>query len=169
MRILAGCLVFLCSYNVFANTAKDELLLAIQIRESGQNSAPMTIAGNHLETKNPFFKNHQILFFFSSTCGHCHRQAPILKAWAESVGVFVDARTFDGQPLEAFPHPSMPTTQLVTAAFKGRSISYPAIFITNTKTLAVYPVTFGALSGAQLSERIQELIPKIVNFERGAL
>jgi conjugal transfer pilus assembly protein TraF len=169
MRILAGCLVFLCSYNAFANTAKDELLLAIQIRESGQNSAPMTIAENHLETKNPFFKNHQILFFFSSTCGHCHRQAPVLKAWAESAGVFVDARTFDGQPLEEFPNPSMPTTQLVTIAFKGRPISYPAIFITNTNTLAVYPVTFGALSGAQLSERIQELIPKIVNFERGVL
>lgn len=169
MRLLAGCLVFLCSYNVFANTAKDELLLAIQTREGGQNSAPMTIVENHHETKNPFFKNHQILFFFSSTCGHCHRQAPVLKAWAESAGVFVDSRTFDGQSLEAFPHPSMPTTQLVTAAFKGRPISYPAIFITNTNTLAVYPVTFGALSGAQLSERIQELIPKIVNFERGVL
>lgn len=169
MRILIGCLVLLCSYNVCASTAKDELLLAIQTREDGQISAPMTIAKNHLETKNLFFKNHQILFFFSSTCEHCHRQAPVLKEWAEAHDVFVDARTFDGQPLEEFSNPSAPSAQLVTSAFKGRPISYPAIFITNINTLAVYPVTFGALSSAQLSARIQELIPKIVNFERGAL
>ena len=169
MRILAGCLVFLCSYNVFANTAKDEVLAAIQTREGGQNNALMSVTENRLETKNPFFKNHQILFFFSSTCGHCHRQAPVLKAWADAMGVFVDSRTFDDKPLEEFPNPSTPTAQLVTIAFKGRPISYPAIFITNTKTLAVYPVTFGALSDEQLNERMQELIPKIMNFERGAL
>ena len=90
MRILAGCLVFLCSYNVFANTAKDEFLAAIQTREGGQNNALMSVTENRLETKNPFFKNHQILFFFSSTCGHCHRQAPVLKAWADAMGVFVE-------------------------------------------------------------------------------
>lgn len=167
MRLLIGCLAFLCSYNVCANTAKDELLSAIQTREGSQSNAIKTTSENHLETKNPFFKNHQILFFFSSTCSHCHRQAPVLKEWANNRGVLVDSRTFDGQPLKEFPNPKAPTTQLVTTAFQGRPISYPAIFITNTNTWAIYPVTFGALSDTQLSARIEELIPKIKAYERG--
>lgn len=168
MRLFIGFLALLCSYNVCANTAKSELLTAIQSRESGQgNDVEMTVQQNHFETKNPFFKNHQILFFFSSTCVHCHRQAPVLKAWAESFGVVINAMTFDGQTLKEFPNSKSPTTQLITVAFQGRPISYPAIFITNTNTLAIYPVTFGALSDTQLSARIEELIPKIKAYERG--
>lgn len=169
MKTLIACLAFLCSYNACANTAKDDLLFAIQVKESAQPKVVTTASKNEFKIKNSFFKNHQILFFFSSTCVHCQRQAPILKAFANNSGALVEGVSFDGQPLSEFPNPKSPSTRLITTAFQGRTISYPAIFITNIDTLAIYPVTFGALSDTQLSERIQELIPKIVNFEKRGL
>ena len=44
-----------------------------------------------------FFKTHQLIFFFASTCSHCHNAAPHLKAWASAQGIEVQSISFDNK------------------------------------------------------------------------
>lgn len=118
--------------------------------------------------KNSFFQTHALVLFYASTCPHCHRFAPVLKNWADDAGARVLPLSFDNQPLTQFPDFKPVTTEWVNAAFAGRSISYPALFIANTQTHALYPVSIGAMSEFELANRMQDFIPKIIAHERSA-
>lgn len=124
---------------------------------------------HHAQTSTtPFFKNHVLLFFFASTCPHCHQQAPILKDWANYHGVTVDARTLDDKQLPEFPTATPATASLLEAAFRGNRISYPALFVMNTTSGALYPVAIGSLTAHELNTRMQTLLPKIIAYEQGS-
>ena len=112
-----------------------------------------------------FFKNHRILFFFASTCPYCHQQAPILKAWSSHHDAVIEAYSFDGLPLQEFSNIHALNTALVNVAFQGSAIRYPALFIINQQTQAIYPVSIGALSEVELSDRFRQLISKIMAYE----
>jgi type-F conjugative transfer system pilin assembly thiol-disulfide isomerase TrbB len=112
-----------------------------------------------------FFDDHKVMFFFASTCPHCHKQAPVLKAWATDAGADIEAYSFDDQPLPGFEEVYPATQALVSAAFKGEQIRYPALFIVHDKTGELYPVSVGALSESELAQRMQVLIPKIIKHE----
>lgn len=112
-----------------------------------------------------FFDNHKVMFFFASTCPHCHKQAPVLKAWAHDAGAEIEAYSFDDKPLPGFQEVYPASQDLVSAAFKGEQIRYPALFIVHDKTGELYPVSVGALSEFELAQRMQILIPKIVAHE----
>lgn len=141
--------------NVFAN---DALFLqeAIQSRE-GQFT-PKTIS---------FTQNHHLVFFFASTCPHCHNFSPILKNWVDNHHYQVDSYSFDGQALPEFQQVFTPDNQLLQAAFQNETIRYPALFVVNVDTANLYPVAIGELNAQELEERMQILIPKIMAFERG--
>jgi len=122
----------------------------------------------HIKLKTaPFQQNHRFVFFFSSTCPHCHNFAPILKKWVDVNQYAVDAFSFDGKYLAEFSNVLIPDNQLLQAAFQNETIRYPALFVVNTQTANLYPVAIGELNFQELDERMQILIPKIVDFERG--
>ena len=114
-----------------------------------------------------FQQNHRLVFFFSSTCPHCHNFAPVLKKWVDDNQYAVDAFSFDGKPLPEFSNVLTPDNQLLQAAFQNETIRYPALFVVNTQTANLYPVAKGELNFQELHERMQILVPKIIDFERG--
>lgn len=117
--------------------------------------------------KNAFFNHHALVLFYASTCPHCHRFAPTLKAWAQQKGANVIALAFDNEPLVEFPEFKPATLDWVNAAFQGQAIHYPALFVVNERTRILYPVTIGALNTQELSLRMAVLMPKIIHYERG--
>ncbi len=155
-----GCL-FLSMGQVCAESSRDVLTQQIVSHESPHSQTAITPAST------PFFKNHVLLFFFASSCPHCHHQAPILKDWANNHGVTVDARTLDDKPLPEFPTATTATASLVETAFRGNSIRYPALFVMNPASGALYPVAIGSMTTDELNMRMQVLIPKIVAYEQG--
>ena len=114
-----------------------------------------------------FQQNHRLVFFFSSTCPHCHNFAPVLKKWVDDNQYAVDAFSFDGKSLPDFSNVLTPDNQLLQAAFQNETIRYPALFVVNTQTANLYPVAIGELNFQELNERMQILVPKIIDFERG--
>lgn len=114
-----------------------------------------------------FEENHHLVFFFASTCPHCHHFAPVLKKWVDSHHYQVGAYSFDGQPLPEFLQVLKPDNALLQAAFQNETIRYPALFLANNQTGDLYPVAIGALEEAELDERLQHLIPKVMTYERG--
>jgi type-F conjugative transfer system pilin assembly thiol-disulfide isomerase TrbB len=115
----------------------------------------------------PFQQNHRLVFFFSSTCPHCHQFAPVLKKWVDDNQYAVDAFSFDGKSLPEFSNVLTPDNQLLQAAFQNETIRYPALFVVNIQTANLYPVAIGELNFQELHERMQILVPKIIDFERG--
>lgn len=117
-------------------------------------------------TESAFFHKHSLVFLFASTCPHCHDEAPILADWAVRHEANVLAFSFDDKPLPEFPNARSVTKDLVEAAFSGQAIRYPALFVMNNNTHALYPVAFGALNQTELHDRMRILLPKIQQFEQ---
>lgn len=119
--------------------------------------------------KEEFFQTHGFVFFFASTCPYCHQFSPVLSRVANALHASVLPLSFDNQPLPEFKEVLSATPDWVTAAFKNEAIHYPALFIANPKTHSLYSVSIGALSEAELTARILEIIPKIIHHEENGL
>jgi type-F conjugative transfer system pilin assembly thiol-disulfide isomerase TrbB len=115
--------------------------------------------------KTGFFSQHGFVLFYASTCPHCHHFAPVLKAFAKRHHAEVLPLSFDNQPLAEFPRFLPASTDWVNAAFKGQAINYPALFIANPKTAALYPVAFGSMTEGELEERMTVIMAKITEYE----
>ena len=79
----------------------------------------------------------------------------------------MDARTLDDKPLPEFPMATPATATLVETAFRGNNIRYPALFVMNPASGALYPVAIGSMSSDELNTRMQTLVPKIIAYEQG--
>lgn len=115
---------------------------------------------------NDFFNQHGLILFYASSCPHCHQFAPVLKSWADRNKAEVLALSFDNKPLPEFPQFLPATTEWINDAFQGAPIQYPALFVVNPKTKALYPVGLGSMTSEELSSRIEVLIPKIASYEQ---
>lgn len=119
----------------------------------------------HHESKPQFFKHHQLLFFFASTCPHCHKAAPSLKAWADMHHANVMAVSFDRQPLPEFPQMVEVSDALIQTAYAGQNVTFPALFIINNQTNQLYPAIMGEWTESELEHRLKALIAKIERYE----
>ncbi|MCW8419982.1 MULTISPECIES: type-F conjugative transfer system pilin assembly thiol-disulfide isomerase TrbB [Fluoribacter] len=119
-----------------------------------------------LNTKEKgFFSTHGLILFYGSQCPHCQQFAPTLKQWVTRTNVELLPLSLDNQPLPEFPQFLPATTEWINAAFGGDAINYPALFVVNPKTKALYPVGFGSMTEAELNDRMNALIPKINAYE----
>lgn len=115
---------------------------------------------------NYFFQNHSFVFFFASSCPYCHQFAPILRNLAAHLDAQIYPYSLDSKPIATFTNFLRPPTNLITIAFQDKEIKYPALFILNDETNALYPVSFGFLSAAELVERLQIVKEKVEEHEK---
>lgn len=115
--------------------------------------------------QEPFFKDHALVLFFSSQCTYCQQFAPIVKQWAVVHAAPVLALSFDNQPLDSFPNARPATTQWINAAYAGKPITYPALFVANQKRSLLYPVAFGAMGYDEMDLRFNQIKSKIEAYE----
>lgn len=121
------------------------------------------------QPSNSFFKNHVLVFFFSSQCSFCQQCAPVVKQWSVSHTAPILSLSFDNQPLSEFPDFIPVTTQWINEAYAGRPITYPALFIANKTSHLLYPVAYGAMTEVELDTRLSELQAKIEAYESRSL
>lgn len=126
----------------------------------------LTLMSLPLQATEPFFKTHGLVFFYGSGCPHCQRFAPIVKRFADDNQALVLPLSLDNKSLPDFSDFLPATTEWLTAAFKDNPIEYPALFVVNPKTKALYPVSVGAMEAFELNARMQALIPRINAYER---
>lgn len=162
--IASSLILFLVSHSSFA--ASDWMAELIAKKQHVSFPEAEMLRPSNLSNKNKvFFQDHALMLFFSSQCRFCQQFAPTLKYWADRQGAMVIPLTLDNQTLPQFPQFFTAPTELITAAFKGQSITYPALFVMNRQSKALYPVSVGAQSSSELEGRMRELIPKIIAYE----
>jgi type-F conjugative transfer system pilin assembly thiol-disulfide isomerase TrbB len=108
---------------------------------------------------------HILILFFSNQCPHCISFAPILKEYATKNQWHIEAITLNEHSLPEFPHAIFATQEMIDVAYQGKPVVYPALFIANTTTKMLYPVSFGTLSYSELQERLSEVSIKVVEYE----
>lgn len=157
--------LFLLLLYLSSNALGDEWL--VKLVKDKESSIKKGIENK--KSPKPFFKDHVLLFFFSSTCPYCHRFSPILNAFAKKRGIKVIPLSFNGQGLAHFNRFYPVTDEWVKLAFPNGNIRYPALFILNEKNHFLYPVAVGFMSNHELENTMHRLMPKINAFEKRKL
>lgn len=156
-------ILFLLSSSVFAaNNIYEKTLIDKEKSIDGVSDV-----SEKVKARNSFFDNHGLMFFFSSQCPHCHSFAPALRKYADMNQAEVLALSFDNKPLPSFEKFLPATKDFVSIAFGNNPINYPALFVINPKTRAIYPVSSGSFSEAELQNMMDGVIEKIKVHERG--
>lgn len=152
------------AFIVLGAQAEGSQWLNNMIAEHEQSSEHKVVQGNNKKDQG-FFSTHGLILFYGSQCPHCKHFAPILKQWVARNQVELLPLSLDNQPLPEFPQFLPATTEWINAAFGGNAINYPALFVVNPKTKALYPVGFGSMTEIELNNRMDVLIPKITEYE----
>ncbi len=152
------------AFIVLGAKAEGSQWLTNMIAEYEQSSEHKVVQGNNKKDQG-FFSTHGLILFYGSQCPHCKQFAPILKQWVARNKVELLPLSLDNQPLPEFPQYAPATTEWINAAFGGNAINYPALFVVNPKTKALYPVGFGSMTEIELNNRMDVLIPKITEYE----
>lgn len=162
--IARGFIALILAFSVF-NVCAEKSLWLNQIIDEQEGVA------KHQSEKAPnkkdkgFFSTHGLILFYGSQCPHCKQFAPVLKTWAHRNEAEVLPLSLDNQPLPEFPKFLPATTEWINVAFQGAPINYPALFVVNPASNALYPVGFGSMTDSELNARMQALIPKITGYE----
>lgn len=98
-------------------------------------------------------KEQGFFFFYSSSCPHCQRFAPILKQFSERYGFSVVAISVDGGFLPDFPDAVMNAGQTTTF----QVTTYPSLFLVNPKLGRASLVTEGNIDERELENRVLKL------------
>lgn len=160
-RIFLG---FALAFIIFAADAKESQWLTTMIAEHELSAKQRFVQVSNKNGKR-FFSTHGFILFYGSLCPHCKRFAPILKEWANRNKAEVLALSLDNQPLPEFPNFLPATTEWINAAFGSNAINYPALFLVNHKTKALYPVGFGSMTESELHNRMETLIARVKKYE----
>jgi type-F conjugative transfer system pilin assembly thiol-disulfide isomerase TrbB len=154
--------LILCGVSLINTQAQGDSWLNHLIAQSEQkNTKPVT---TRKKTKG-FFSEHGLVLFYSSSCPHCHRFAPVLQSWAERHQAEVLPLSLDNSALPQFPHFLPASTEWINAAFQNSTIQYPALFVVNPKNKTLYSVGFGFMNSDELNVRMEQLLPKISAYE----
>ena len=101
-------------------------------------------------------KDHALVFFFASTCKHCHQLAPTLQAIAKTYGLHIFDFSFDGKPIPGFDNPGVVTESIFKTYYVNLPAIAPVVFLQNTETLAFYPIARGGITQAALLKALSE-------------
>ena len=159
--VIALLLMHLTHAYATSNFLEDSLAAKMGTREV------ISLQGSQVEygATDPFFKNHALVFFFSSQCPYCQQFAPVIKEWSTQRHAPLLALSFDNQPVAGIPEFMPVTTGWINDAYAGRPITYPAVFIVNQTSHLLYPVAYGAMSSLELEQRLTEIKAKIDAYE----
>ena len=141
----------------YANVAVDQLNETLAKKETVQTKAPKI---------SPILKdlsqNYYFIFIYRGSCPHCHKFAPILKDFADTFHVDVEAYRIDNAPIDGFKSrpltPDLFQTLYVAGDYKPM---VPALFLVNRDTLQAYAVLFGEALPYQLASRVNALMQHI--------
>lgn len=97
-------------------------------------------------------ERYGVFFLFSSSCPHCHRYSPILKAFQQKYGISIMAVSMDGGGLPEWPKFMVNNGQIARMGIDNNTV--PATLLFDKKTRKVIPVGFGVLAHSELEERI---------------
>lgn len=164
MKSIAILLMLVCSQWGYASNGTEHPLNQLKMAHFESKALfqnPKPIKDNASE--HPY----TLVLFFSNQCPHCVQFAPIVKQYIDANQWSIEAINLNGEALPEFPNATFATQEMIDLAYQGKPVVYPALFIANAKTKALYPVSFGEMGKQELEERMELIMTKIGEYEGG--
>lgn len=114
-----------------------------------------SVAANEQRALTENSPRQALVLFYTASCPHCQRFAPVLKRYADSHQIPVLAYTLDGGILPDFPDSVTPTLDEVQHFFLNKKPVVPVVFWIDGFHRQIAPVLQGEATGAQLAERMR--------------
>ncbi len=114
-------------------------------------------------------KEYEFIFFYEPDCSYCIEFAPILREYSQDSGIKIIPFSFgDTGSISPLFTDSVPVDQGTVDQFfgKGAKIATPTLFIWNKINGHVYPIASGMHTYQELTMRMEQLIPKMLEKER---
>ena len=112
-------------------------------------------------------RNYTIVVFYESTCPHCQRYTPILKAFADDYGFTVYPFSVDGPTLPAFPKSLPVNPGILHTFFPTGQVVLPTAFLVNKQNLMTYPINVGEMAMPDLISRMDDIAADIQKASTG--
>jgi len=162
MKTIVILLVLACSQlgyakEVVLNPLNQLMNSHFDTKNASQNPKPVT--------KNASQSQHVLVFFFSNKCPHCVQFSPVVQDFVDANHWNIEAISLNGETIPEFPNASFATQEMIDLAYQGKPVVYPALFIANPNTKALYPVAFGELGKQELLERMKLIMTKVGEYE----
>ncbi len=107
--------------------------------------------------KNPPRTDVAFILVYMSTCPHCQRFDPILKAYVQSHHIPVLAYTLNGVALPSFQDSITPTQDEIQKLFPDGNPVVPSLFVIDQKHHQIIRALTGEASAAQLQDRMIQI------------
>ncbi|MCF6768410.1 conjugal transfer protein TraF [Thiotrichales bacterium 19S11-10] len=155
-------ILIVLTQNIFANKPEDQISALL----SQHHKSSVTQVKSHSSTHE--LDDYVFIFFYRSTCPHCHQLAPVLKDFANYYQVKVISYSTDGGELDGFKGKKMTSKNYQDYFLAGGfQAVVPALFLQNKYTDQAYPVLFGEAEPYQLAQRMAELLSHIKESQNG--
>ncbi|WP_116964228.1 conjugal transfer protein TraF [Fastidiosibacter lacustris] len=105
---------------------------------------------------------YALIFFFHSSCGHCHQFAPIVKSVSTKYGFYVFDFSFDNQGLPSFPTPATVTQAIYRAYYGNAKPFYPVLILQNVNTMEFYVVAQGNIPERLLEQHLNQYAKELL-------
>lgn len=101
-----------------------------------------------------FSKENGLIFFFSSTCPHCHNFAPTVKMLEKEYGFTILPVSIDGKGISDFPQYKTNHGQAEAMMIK----SLPALAIAKPKDNTSFVISYGDVSLSEIEEKLIDIM-----------
>ncbi|MDA0910334.1 MAG: conjugal transfer protein TraF [Proteobacteria bacterium] len=161
-------LITICSITpLYANVAADQINAIMGENAKNISSNQLTHSTVKDTAKVPktikdLQNDYYFVFFYRSTCPHCHKFAPTLKDFANYYHIKIKAYSTDGGDLDGLHGKQMTADDYRQYFLQGGfKPVVPALYLQNKYTDQVYPVLFGEAQPFELAQRVNELMTHI--------
>ncbi|EOI7436046.1 type-F conjugative transfer system pilin assembly thiol-disulfide isomerase TrbB [Yersinia enterocolitica] len=109
-----------------------------------------------------------VVLFMQSTCHYCQQFDPLLKVFAQRIGLSVFAFSLDGKGDAAYPDVLPATPDVMLEFFQGGlPVATPTLFLTNVNTMETYPLLQGISEEPALRARLDEVLRLALDRQEG--
>ena len=105
---------------------------------------------------------YALMFFFDSSCSHCHHFASTVKSVSDHYRFQVFDFSFDGQGISEFPTPAAVTQAIYHAYYGDARPFYPVLILQNVHTMAFYVVAEGDMPEAVLLQNLNQYAKELL-------
>ncbi|EPW5280575.1 type-F conjugative transfer system pilin assembly thiol-disulfide isomerase TrbB [Yersinia enterocolitica] len=109
-----------------------------------------------------------VVLFMQSICHYCQQFDPLLKVFAQRIGLSVFAFSLDGKGDAAYPDVLPATPDVMLEFFQGGlPVATPTLFLTNVNTMETYPLLQGITEEPALRARLDEVLRLALDRQEG--
>lgn len=127
------------------------------VKEVQQTLKAQTLIGQLAQS------GYALMFFFDSSCSHCHHFAPTVKSISQTYGFQVFDFSFDGKGMSEFTTPAYVTQEIYHAYYGNARPFYPVLILQNVHTMAFYVVAEGDMPEALLLQGLNQYAKELLH------